>query len=448
MSDSFVISGEGFILRNNFCTLHVSVGGKGVYNVQLIRSTNNGVTWGGHVCISSSPIDQWYPDVKMIDVPSYGKIVFVVWQETDNPINSPSAICTKAVYFSNFNNVWYGKRTLIQSNNLYNYPRIAGTLTDCASNDGGNTAYDLMRLHFVWEAYVGQGPSTHWEIQMNNMYWENDGIEGIHWGSAFPVAWADYVDLRHPSIDAGVPYGDDEIGSGNNEHVVLTYDCRWRDIGIVDARFKYLPFNGQSNLPSSNIGGMGDLIFPTQNSFYYPDTTIWGYKESVYPYNWRWETVVVGQKDSSNYIAGRASINLGVSWGSEVNVGSMGQSSPQLRGVAIDSGIGDGDYWTHHPGGIYVIWDIDKDEMGQSASEIRSRRLGITPSGILNSPDPTYGVDTTGLYSGDLRYVATSITYCWNSGYREDYTHNLYNIVVGSSVEPIWTGSVVYYRQP
>lgn len=90
-------------------TQKISFQGSVIYNVQLIRSTDNGVTWGGHLCISKSTTDQWYPDVKMIDIPGEGngKIVFVVWQETINPINSPSTIYTKAVHFSNFNSAWY-----------------------------------------------------------------------------------------------------------------------------------------------------------------------------------------------------------------------------------------------------------------------------------------------------------------------------------------------------
>ena len=296
-----------------------------IFNVQLIRSTDNGVTWGGHLCISKSTTDQWYPDVKMIDIPGEGngKIVFVVWQETINPINSPSTIYTKAVHFSNFNNAWYGTRILQQNQNLYNYPRVAGSLTDCASVDGGNTAYDLMRLHFVWEAYVGLG-SPHWEIQMCNMYWENEGdFESTIWGGASAIAVAEGLDLRHPSIDAGAPYNDDNIGSGNAEHVVLTYDCRISGQGTsTETRFKYLPFSGQSLLPSNVPIGMGDLIFPAQNSYYYPDITIWGYEETVYPYNWRWETVVVGQKLGipDNFISAKASINLGVTWGLEVDI--------------------------------------------------------------------------------------------------------------------------------
>ncbi len=315
-----------------------------------------------------------------------------------------------------------------------------------------------MRLHFVWEAYVGSQGSTHWEIQMCNMYWENEGdFESTIWGGVSAIAVADGVDLRHPSIDAGAPYNDDnEIGSGNAEHVVLTYDCRYRGQGTTtETRFKYLPFLGQSLSPSNYPIGMGDLIFPAQNSYYYPDITIWGYEEDTYPYNWRWETVVVGQKLGihDNFISAKASINLGATWGLEVNVGSMGTTSPQLRGVAIDSGIGDGDDAINHPGGIYVIWDVDVNEWGVGASEIRSRKLGITPLGVLTLINPiTYNVDTTGLYGGDLRYVATSYTVIITIGesdeYYTAYTHNLYNIVVGSSTEPTWSGSVIYYRQP
>ena len=425
----------------------------GPYNVVLARSTDNGANWQGHTHISTSDMDQWYPDIVMLDIPEHGKVVFVVWQETNNPLNSISSIRTKAVYFDNFNHNWYGSHTIHDGyDGLSNYPRIAGTVTDCAET--GGISFDLVRIHFVWEEYTTRaGGYPHWEIWGSEYYWENYGTESSHFGEIDYMACEDWVDLRHPSIDAGVAI-DGDNGIGNIEHVVLTFDCKWRDRGTVDVRYKYFGINGLPNTNAQVFQGKGTLVLPEQNIYsYFPDITIWGKEIEE---EWDWETVIVGQKNntlSSNFIAGRASIDLGNSWGSILNIGTMGNTLPELRGVAIDSGLpadGEDPYeWERFEGGITVIWDVDDIYIGP-CTEIWSRQLRLSGNTLIvidlnydNAPE----VDTSGLYGGDLTYVAISYTTIID-GSVVGYSHNLYNGIVFQAADPLWAGDVIYYTNP
>lgn len=260
-------------------TTQREIGGLIIYNVQLARSIDGGQNWGGNTWICPSTQNQWYPDIQMVDIPGYGKIVFIVWQESDDPYNSASQIYTMAVYFTNFNGQWHGVRALTGSD-IFTYPRIAGSITGRAND--GNGDYDLVRMHYIWEAHVGLGGQNHWEIQMASMYWENEGdTETINWGGYYCIASGEGADLRHPSIDADVPDSDLWLTSGNIEKVVLTYDCRWRDQGTTDVRFKHFAFYGQTTDPTGTIAGVGSLIFQEQDSFYFPDITIWGWSEDM-----------------------------------------------------------------------------------------------------------------------------------------------------------------------
>lgn len=424
----------------------------GPYNVVLARSIDNGANWQGHTYISTSEMDQWYPDIVMLDIPDEGKVVFVVWQETNNPVNSDSDIKTKAVYFDDFTSNWYGVHTIHDGfGTLSNYPRIAGTITDCAET--GGVSYDLLRIHFVWEEYSNRGGYPHYEIWGSEYYWENYGAESSNFGNIDYMAYDDCVDLRHPSIDADVAVGG-ENGIGNIEHLVLTFDCKWRDYGTVDVRYKYFAINGVPNIAGQAYQGKGTLIFTEQNTHYsFPDITIWGETEDEE--TWNWEIVIVGQKIGSlgsNYIAGRASIDLGSNWGSVLNVGSMGSTEPELRGVAIDSGLpadGEEEEWERFEDGITVIWDVDDVGMNP-CTEIWSRQLRLSGNTLIvidldddNAPE----VDTSGIYGGDLTYVAISYTTIIDEGV-VGYSHNLYNGIVFQAADPLWAGDVIYYTNP
>ena len=137
----------------------------------------------------------------------------------------------------------------------------------------------------------------------------------------------------------------------------------------------------------------------------------------------------------------------------------MGSTYPELRGVAIDSGRPDDGganpdcYAKNFPGGITVIWDVDQ---GGANTEIRSRKLAITNGnlGVVDN-DGYADFDTTGLYNGDLTYVAVSYICIVDFPgpnnlpfFARAYSHNLYNIIVYQAGDPLWAGDVVYYTNP
>ena len=332
-------------------------------DVAIRASSNQGVSWGDEILISSELFDgdSNYPSM-VVD----GDDIYVVWQEQGNVSGIENGVDRDILYSHYDGDSWS------------DYVVISDDADDVQSEEP-HIAVSGSNIYVVWEAYQGGGNQDDTDSDVYVRYSSNGGQ---NWGP---------VNLISDDPNDSESYSPRVAASGSTGHVV------WQELGNIDGDGTQEYDICYKRITGGNPAASTTVVSEDENDrdSYRPDVTAEGSNVYVVWYD-------SGDIDGSGAdydIIFRKSTNSGTSWNADHVV--ISQSTTYSYYPKID--VGDD---------IYVIWQesylyFSKSSTGDNETWTRPYRIGDEYPSTLELDSEGEDI-VVGFADGSILYITAS----------------------------------------